>query len=205
MRARSVCPQTTPYSFGGRWSLQEVTATKRMTAKMAAGHLTAFLIHLATLLAVSTCVQPTEEEYTLQTLLQDALVNGNTSGVSNLYVLEANFYPSQGQSPICIPVNYLLSCDSGGAPCIDDDAHALNTSFLWTQYDLSLPIGALLLSYASSGIILKGFDWEDACIYSEPFQLSLTLNTAERFNTSTLTATLLGMTSQVGKRHYVNH
>lgn len=164
---------------------------------MAAGHLTAFLVYLATLLAVSTSVQPTEEEYTLQTLLQDALVHGDTFGASNLYILEANFFPAQGQSPICIPVNYLLSCDSGGAPCIDDDAHARNTSFLWTQYDLTLPIGALLLSYASSGIILKGFDWEDACIYSKPFQLSLTLNTTERFDVSALTTSLLGITSQV--------
>ena len=186
--------------------MQEVTITaKRVTAKMAAGHLTAFLVYLATLLAVSTCVQPTEEEYTLQNLLQDAVVHGSTSGASNLYVLEANFFPSQRQSPICIPVNYLLSCDSDGAPCIDGDAHALSTSFLWTQYDLTLPIGALLLSYASSGIILKGFDWEDACIYSEPFQLDLTLNTTEQFNMSTLTAALLGMTSQVGKCRYVNH
>ena len=167
---------------------------------MAAGHLAAFLVYLATLLVVSTCAQPSEEEYTLQKLLQDALANGTTSGASNLYVLEANFFPAQQQSPICIPVNYVLTCDSDGAPCIDDDddVHALNTSFLWTEYDLTLPIGALLLSYASSGIILKGFDWEDNCIYSEPFQLNLTLKTTERFNVSTLTTALLGITSQVG-------
>ena len=167
---------------------------------MATGHLTAFLVYLATLLAISTSVQPTEEESTLKSLLRDALVNGSTSGAPNLYVLEANFFPAQGQSPICVPVNYQLSCNSG-APCIDDDAHALNTSFLWTQYDLTLPVGALLLSYASSGIILKGFDWEDACIYSKAFQLNLTLNTSEQFNEDTLTAALLGMTSQVS-RHY---
>ena len=164
---------------------------------MAAGHLKASLIYLAALLAVSTCVQPTKEEHTLQTLLQDALVNGNTFGVPNLYVLEANFFPAQELSPICIPVNYLvLSCDSDGAPCIDS-AHALNTSFLWTQYDFTLPIGALLLSYASSGIILKGFDWEDACIFSEPLQLNLALNTSKQFSMSTLTTALLGVTSQV--------
>jgi hypothetical protein len=167
---------------------------------MAARHLTAFLIYVATLLAVSTGVQPTEEESTLQSLLQKALVDGNTAGASNLYVLEANFFPPQGQSPICIPVDYQLSCNvnSSDAPCVDDDAHALNTSFLWTQYDLTLPIGALLLSFASSGIILKGFDWEDACIYSEPFQLNLALNTSEQFDVSILTTSLLGITSQVG-------
>ena len=172
---------------------------------MATGHLIAFLLTLATLLATSTCVQPTEEESTLQALLRDALVNGNTSGAPNLYVLEANFFPAQGQSPICVPVNYQLSCNSS-APCIVDDAHALNTSFLWTQYDLTLPVGALLLSYASSGIILKGFDWEDACIYSKAFQLNLTLDTSEQFKESILTTALLGITSQVIiKRHYVNH
>ena len=166
---------------------------------MAAGHLAAFLVYLATLLAVSTCAQPSEEEYTLKKLLQDALANGTTSGASNLYVLEANFFPAQLQSPICVPVNYVLSCDSGGALCIDDgDVHALNTSFLWTEYDLTLPVGALLLSYASSGIILKGFDWEYDCINSKPFQLNLALNTTERFNVSTLTTALLGITSQVG-------
>ena len=168
---------------------------------MAARQLTAFLVYLAALLVVSTSVQPTEEEYTLQTLLQKALVSGNTSGASNLYVLEANFFPAQGQPPICIPVNYLLSCNSSSngtlSACIDDDTLSLNTSFLWTQYDLTLPIGALLLSYASSGIILKGFDWEAACIYSQPFQLDLTLNTFEQFDTSTVITALLGMTSQV--------
>ena len=178
-------------------------------AKMAAGQLSAFLVYLTALFSISTCVQPTEEEYTLQKLLQDAIVNGDTDGASNLYVLKANFYPAQDQPPICIPVNYLLSCDSINDiahACIDDDEHSLNRSFLWTQYDLTLPIGALLLSYASSGIILKGFDWEDACIYSKPFQLDLALNTSEQFNVSTLTAALLGITTQVGNiSHCVNH
>ena len=165
---------------------------------MAAGKLAAFLVCLTVLFVTSTGVQPTEEEYVLQKALQDAIVNGNTSGASNLYVLETNFFPAQGQSPICIPVNYLLFCNSNDTNCIDDDTFSLSTSFLWTQYDLNVPIGALLLSYASSGIILKGFDWEDACIYREPFQLELELSTTEIFNTSALTAGLLRLTSQVG-------
>lgn len=158
------------------------------------------IVCLAALLTVSNSVQPSEEEYTLHKALQNALVDGKVNGVSNLYVLEANFFPAQGQPPICVPVNYLIVCNTtSGASCLEDDGNgrSQNGSFLWSEYDLSQPIGALLLSYASSGIILRGFDWEDACIYSKPFQLNLTLTTDERFNGSDVVSALQAITSQV--------
>ena len=152
---------------------------------------------LAAVLVVSNCVQPNEEEYTLYNLFQQAIVSGKTAGVPNLYILAENFFPAQQQPPICVPVNYKVYCNATDPFCLEHDDQSKNTSFLWTQYDLSLPIGALLLSYASRGIILKGFDWEDACIYSKPFQLDLILTTPAQFNDSLITTTLLEITSQV--------
>ena len=164
---------------------------------MASRKLVVSVVCLAALLVASSCVQPTEEDHTLYSLLQVALVNGSTNGVPNLYILEVNFFPSQGQSPICIPVNYTIFCNSDFGSCLEENSHPENISFLWTQYDVTLPIGGLLLSYASSGIILKGFDWEDSCIYSEAFRLDLTLGSAVQFNDSAVASGLLGITSQV--------
>ena len=164
---------------------------------MASRQLVVSIVCLAALLVASSCVQPTEEDHTLYSLLQRALMNGSTNGVPNLYILEANFFPSQNQSPICIPVNYSLFCNSDFASCLKENSHSENISFLWTQYDVTLPIGRLLLSYASSGIILKGFDWEYSCIYSEAFQLDLTLDSAVQFDDSAVSSGLLGITSQV--------
>ena len=165
---------------------------------MASRQLVPSVVCLAALLVSSSCVQPTEESYEVYSLLQKALVNGSTDGVPNLYILEANFYPPQKQSPICIPVKYILFCTNSTDPsCLEEDAYSMNISFLWAEYDLEQPIGALLLSYASSGIILKGFDWVDACIKSEAFQLNLVLNTTEQFNESAFETALLGITSQV--------
>lgn len=166
-------------------------------SKMAPRQLLVSVVCLAALFVACSCVQPTEEDHTLYSLFQIALVNGSTNGVPNLYILEANFFPSQGQSPICIPVKYTLFCDSDFSPCLEKNSHPENISFLWTQYDVTLPIGGLLLSYASSGIILKGFDWEDSCIYSEAFQLDLTLDSGVQFHDSAVTSGLLGITSQV--------
>ena len=157
------------------------------------------VICLTFLFVASNGVQPNEDEYTVYKLIQKAIVDGSTDGVSNLYVLETNFYPAQRSSPICIPVDYDLMCNYSHTPCFKDDADTLNTSFLWSEYDLTQPIGAILLSYAYSGIILKGFDWEHACIYTDPFRLSLTL-TADNmtlFDDTTITNALLKITSQV--------
>lgn len=158
----------------------------------------AVCVCLAALLVSTYSVQPTEDEYAVYKLLKDVLVNGSTDGVSNLYVLETNFFPAQSPSPICIPVEYHLHCNSSSlSTCLGDEGYSVNTSFLWSEYDLNQPIGALLLSYASSGIILKGFDWEDACIYSKTFHLNLTLTTNDTFDDDTVSKALLGITSQV--------
>lgn len=165
---------------------------------MASVQLLASIICLAAILASSSSVQPSEQEYTLYKAFQDALVTGKVDGVSNLYVLESNFFPAQDQPPICVPVNYILVCNgTANVSCLEDDGYSQNSSFLWSQYDLSQPIGALLLSYASSGIILKGFDWEDACIYSKPFRLNLTLTTNDQFDSNDVMSVLLDITSQV--------
>ena len=167
---------------------------------MASRRLVVSVVCLAALLVASSCVQPTEEDHTVYSLLQRALLDGSTNGVPNLYILEANFFPSQGQSPICVPVKYTLFCNSTFDPCLEYNSYSMNISFLWTQYDVTLPIGGLLLSYASSGIILKGFDWEDSCIYSEAFQLDLTLDSVVQFNDGAVASGLLGITSQVSIR-----
>ena len=49
---------------------------------------------------------------------------------------------------------------------------------------MTAPIGPLLLSYASSGIGVRGFDWEEDCLFQQGIVLELYLPFLNYSNTS---------------------
>lgn len=141
--------------------------------------------------------QPTREQFETYQQLEQALVDKSTL---NLYTLEETFYPSIGHAPICIPVKYIINCDNQEEcdACINcTQPEGYNISFLWTQYDMTAPIGPLLLSYASSGIGVRGFDWEEDCLFQQVIVLELNISSLSYSNTSLINDSLLKMTAKV--------
>ena len=133
--------------------------------------------------------QPTREQFEAYTELEQALVNNSF----NLYTLAETFCPSIGHTPICIPVKYNLYCDQEVCDtCINcTQPEGYNISFLWTQYDMTAPIGPLLLSYASSGIGVRGFDWEEDCLFQQGIVLELNVSFLNYSNTSLINMSLI--------------
>lgn len=124
--------------------------------------------------------------------LEQALVDGNTSSIPNLEILEDTFFPKQTPEPLCAVVMYTLEDTLSG------NLSSVNHSFLWTASYLPYTTGVLLLSYSQSGITLKGFEWERSCLFRNETYLVLRLSS---FNhSSDILVTALGdLTSQVCK------
>ena len=140
--------------------------------------------------------QPTREQFETYGELEQALVNNSL----NLYTLAETFCPSIGHTPICIPVKYNILCHEEEVcdTCINcAQPEGYNISFLWTQYDMTAPIGPLLLSYASSGIGVRGFDWEEDCLFQQGIVLELYLPFLNYSNTSLINDSLHKMTARV--------
>ena len=125
--------------------------------------------------------------------LEEALLNGNTSSVPNLHVLVDTFFPKQGLEPICAPVKFtLMDADEDGF-----DWNGTNHSFLWTDRYLPYTTGILLLSYSRSGITLKGFEWERACLFMNETVVVLELNSSFNYSNDDIVNTLGDLASQV--------
>ena len=160
-------------------------------------HLPLLTVLVATLVVtIASGSQPTREQFEAYTKLEQALVNNSL----NLYILAETFCPSIGHTPICIPVKYDLQCDQQVCDtcinCIQPVGY--NISFLWTQYDMTAPIGPLLLSYASSGIGVRGFDWEEDCLFQQGIVLELNnVSFLSYSNTSLINDSLHKMTARV--------
>ena len=129
------------------------------------------LLYCKSMVISSSDLNPSFAAFQLETTLEYVLTNDSY----NLYKLQANFYPKSGHAPLCVPVTFTLSCaaqnvcDVDDLDCIDE----YNTTFLWTSYDTGTNVGKLLLAYALSGIMVKGFDWEGLCLFNESIQLSI--------------------------------
>ena len=159
-------------------------------------HLPLLTVLVATLVfTIASGSQPTREQFETYTELEHALVNNKL----NLYTLAETFCPSIGHTPICIPVKYNLHCDQQECDmCITcTQPEGYNISFLWTQYDMTAPIGPLLLSYASSGIGVRGFDWEEDCLFQQGIVLELNVSFLSYSNTSLINDSLHKMTARV--------
>ena len=127
---------------------------------------------------------PTREEYIVYHELERQLVSGEDASF-RLYRLSDVFYPKVGHSPICVPLTYTLTCPdaivienctSDPIPCSETEADSFNASYLWSHYDLATAIGPVLLSYAWSGIRLRGFAWEDSCNIDHELRLVLDIS-----------------------------
>lgn len=152
---------------------------------------------LVVILMASLCSgsQPTMEDYQTYELLEKALLGGSY----NLYILAETFYPKIGSPPICQPVTYSLTCESDGQgylSCSNSTA-GYKATYLWTLYDVDQPIGPLLLSYANDGIAVRGFEWEDACLFLDEIKLNLTVSTPEPLRESLVFDELKEMTAVV--------
>ena len=127
-------------------------------------------------IALSKCfgVAITLEKYAVYQQMQDALIHGNTSSIHNLDILADVFFPKGGLEPVCVPITYNLVCSDNesmyDANNLEDD---IRYSFLWTQNYITFSTGVLLLSYSGSGITLKGFEWENSCIFMNETMLIL--------------------------------
>ncbi len=152
---------------------------------------------LAGCLSLCSGSQPSVEDYQIYSLLETALCSDSY----NLYILAETFYPKIGSTPICQPVSYRLTCEAevGCQDCINCTAPGgYQTTFLWTLYNVDQPIGPLLLSYANSGIALRGFEWEDACLFQDDINLNLTLtNQSDGLRESSIQTALKEMTAVV--------
>ena len=139
-------------------------------------HFNLMPVMVLALLGSTQCSQPSVNDFQIYAQLETALIQDKY----NAFVLAQTFYPNTGSQPICIPVDYYLDCDdsSYSSGSYSDGSYSdgsYNASFLWTIYDVGEPIGPLLLSYARSGIVLRGFDWEDACLFHNPIELHLNI------------------------------
>ncbi len=112
---------------------------------------TFFLSSAFLLILTCSAKQPTEEDFYIQERLSLALNNNRYARFS----LRELFFPRLGETPVCSPIKYELSCN--------DTDFTYNSSKLWTSYDASSPVGQILLSSAYYGILVRGFDWETAC------------------------------------------
>lgn len=162
----------------------------------------------ALVLSFIVCVsasQPTYQEYVVYEELEKQLLFGE-DGPFNIYTLAETFYPKVGKGPICVPISYTLICPNASSyvactESINCTEFGFNSTFLWTQYDLNTPIGPLLLSYAWSGITLKGFDWEDSCIFLEDIHITLNIENVTCKSQFMLKQALQALTAVVSIRH----
>ena len=70
---------------------------------------------------------------------------------------------------------------------------------------MSAPIGPLLLSYASNGIGVRGFNWEQSCSISQEITLELAITSLNYSNESVIMDALHGMTARVMCTCFVMH
>lgn len=134
------------------------------------------LFVLLTLWVPAAVAGPSLEQFSLDQSLENALVCSPFSR----YVLAETFFPKIREQPICIPIEYTVfgcanqTCDA--SVCCNCTGDLLyNATFLWTQYSVDNVIGPLLLSFAWTGIVVRGFDWECDCLVSGGIDLELRL------------------------------
>ena len=138
-------------------------------------HFNLMPVMVLALLGSTQCSHPADE-YQIYTQLEEALIEDSV----NLFVLAHTFYPNIGFEPICVPVKYYLDCNknlysnisySNGSYSNGSYSNIpYSESFLWTSLQLTT---GLLLSYARSGVTLRGFGWEKACSVHNPIELHL--------------------------------
>ena len=170
---------------------------------------------LSALLCPAGASQPTYQDYIVYGKLEKQLLTGKDG--LNLYTLAEVFYPKVGPKPICVPISYTLLCPNASeiSNCTDSVINCTDsvinctdsvinctepgyrTSFLWTQYDLSTPIGPLLLSYAWDGITLKGFDWEDSCNFEKDVHFDLNVSNVSCRSEEVIKTALKALTAVV--------
>ena len=130
--------------------------------------------------------------------LEQALVNGSTNSTkstSNLKILEDAFFPMQKPEPVCVPVEYTVTCD--GDTMLDEMFNHKYT-YLWTEYYMSHTTGALLYSFARSGLSLRGFEWEKSCHFDNASQIDLRLDSEDiDCSSKCIQESLSDITSQV--------
>ena len=104
------------------------------------------------------------DKYLIQQELEDALVNNTL----NLYNLQKRFPLNSKSFIACVPVKYVLTCDtdcannSGLISCKSEH----NESFLWTSFDTESLPGNVLFHWAISGVRVLGFEWAQSCVYT---------------------------------------
>ena len=153
---------------------------------------------------------PTHEEYVVYKELEQQLVSGEDASYQ-LYRLSEVFYPKVGPSPICVPVTYTLTCPNATVidnctsrpiPCVETEADSFNASYLWSHYDLGAAIGPVLLSYAWSGIRLRGFSWEDSCDLDRELRFVLDIDNISCRSGEVIKSALKAMTAVVSKTEH---
>ena len=129
---------------------------------------------LTVITAVAVTFGSFSDRYHVYNQLENALINGNTSSVSNLKVLEDAFFPMQIPEPVCVTIKYSLICND------DTDLEAvemnLTQQYLWTEYYIPYTTSILLFSFSRSGITLRGFEWEDSCLFMNTTEIELRLD-----------------------------
>ena len=167
------------------------------------------LISLSTLLGSNYASLPTYEEYVVYEELENQLLSKEDSAF-NVYQLAEVFYPKVGPSPICAPFTYTLVCPNASVisnctedliPCADSEAGSFNATYLWSHYDLSTPIGPVLLSYACNGITLKGFDWQDSCSFRNGLHFVLNIDNITCRSGDVIRDALKALTAVVRRLH----
>ena len=111
-------------------------------------------------------VPPTEEEFYVYQNLSNSL----TSDKYAMFLIREIFFPSVGESPVCVPITYSLDCPGSSPP------FNYSFDFLWTEYNSEAFVGQLLLSSAYYGVVLDGFDWVDYCWFFDDSDVIVLLN-----------------------------
>lgn len=145
------------------------------------------------------------DSYNVYLQLEHALINGETSSIPNLKVLERAFFPMRSGEPVCVPVEYSVMCSSNSSniTLLDDtedvsETTKLNLTYLWTEYYLSHTTGTLLFAFSQKGITLRGFEWEKSCDFVNTVRIALELDSDALNCSSTVVDAPLGdLTSQV--------
>ena len=112
---------------------------------------------------------PTQEEF----YVYENLSNSLTSDKYAMFLIRELFFPSVGESPVCVPITYSLDC-TGSSPPFNYSNHSFD--FLWTEYNSEAFVGQLLLSSAYYGVVLDGFDWVDYCWFFDESDVTVRLN-----------------------------
>ena len=142
-----------------------------------------------------------DDSYNVYSQLEDALINGNTSSISNLKFLEGSFFPMQSPEPVCVPIQYYLVCSNATRTMFDNSVSEevqLNLTYLWTEYYVSSTTSTLLFSFSHSGITLRGFEWEKSYTFMNTTVIVLKLD-SDSINCSSklVEDSLEDLTSQV--------